>query len=127
MSHVRHGAGTSPPAGRGEVTDGVGTVPHRARATGPRSMSCRVRRSPVLQPSERSGRMAHEAAGPGQVVVMREIDAPPEDAWRAWTDPDRIRQWWGPTGFTCARADVDFRMGGTTLVTMQAPPEYGGF
>ncbi len=71
--------------------------------------------------------MAHDAAGRGQVVVTREIDAPPGAAWRAWSDPDRIRQWWGPTGFTCPRADVDFRVGGTTLVTMQAPPEYGGF
>ena len=32
----------------------------------------------------------------------------------------------GPSGFSCPRADVDFR-GGTTLVTMLAPPEYGGF
>lgn len=63
----------------------------------------------------------------GRVVVSREIDAPPEEAWRAWIDPDQIRQWWGPTGFTCPRADVDFRIGGTTLVTMQAPEEYGGF
>ena len=60
------------------------------------------------------------------VVVTREIDAPPEAVWRAWREPDRIRQWWGPTGFTCPRADVDFRVGGTTVVAMQAPPEYGG-
>jgi uncharacterized protein YndB with AHSA1/START domain len=63
----------------------------------------------------------------GSVVVTREIDASPDAVWRAWRDPDLIRQWWGPAGFTCPRADVDFRVGGTTLVTMQAPPEYGGF
>lgn len=61
------------------------------------------------------------------VVVVRELAAPPEAAWRAWRDPEQIRLWWGPTGFTCPRADVDFRVGGSTLVTMQAPPEYGGF
>ncbi len=71
--------------------------------------------------------MAQDAAVDGAVVVVREIDAPPETVWRAWRDPDSIRQWWGPTGFTCPRADVDFRVGGTTVVAMQAPPEYGGF
>ena len=59
--------------------------------------------------------------------MVRELDAPPEEAWRAWSNPEQVRRWWGPTGFTCPRADVDFRVGGTTLVTMQAPAEYGGF
>jgi uncharacterized protein YndB with AHSA1/START domain len=71
--------------------------------------------------------MAQDAAVTGHVVVTREIDASPDEVWRAWSDPDQIRRWWGPTGFTCPRADVDFRVGGTTLVAMQAPPEYGGF
>ena len=71
--------------------------------------------------------MTQDAALTGSVVVTREIDAPPDAVWQAWRSPDRIRQWWGPAGFTCPRADVDVRVGGTTLVTMQAPPEYGGF
>lgn len=62
-----------------------------------------------------------------EVVVVRELEAAPEVAWRAWSDPEQIRQWWGPVGFECPRADVDFRVGGSTLVTMQAPPEFGGF
>ena len=71
--------------------------------------------------------MLQADAGTGRVVVTREVDAPPEAAWRAWSDPELVRQWWGPTGFTCPRADVDLRAGGSTLVAMQAPPEYGGF
>ncbi len=59
--------------------------------------------------------------------MVRELDAPLGEAWRTWSDPEQIRRWWGPTGFTCPRADVDFRVGGTTLVTMMAPAEYGGF
>lgn len=66
-------------------------------------------------------------AGTGQVRVTRELSVSPDVAWTAWSDPSMIRQWWGPQGFTCPRADVDFRVGGTTLVTMQAPAEYGGF
>lgn len=71
--------------------------------------------------------MSTNAQGAGQVEVVRELDAPPEEAWRAWSDPEQVRRWWGPSGFSCPRADVDFRVGGTTLVTMLAPPEYGGF
>ncbi len=71
--------------------------------------------------------MTSGASATGEVVVVRELDAPPDLAWRAWSDPRQIRQWWGPIGFTCPRADVDFRVGGATLLTMQAPAEYGGF
>jgi uncharacterized protein YndB with AHSA1/START domain len=58
------------------------------------------------------------------LVVRRLIDAPIEAVWKAWSDPDLIRQWWGPVGFTCPVANVDFREGGTTLVCMSSP-EYG--
>jgi uncharacterized protein YndB with AHSA1/START domain len=71
--------------------------------------------------------MAQDAVTQGHVVVTRDVDASPEAVWQAWRDPGSIRQWWGPAGFTCPRADVDFRVGGTTVVAMQAPPEYGGF
>lgn len=71
--------------------------------------------------------MTSETSAVGPVVVARELPVPPQVAWRAWCDPEQIRQWWGPTGFVCPRADVDFRVGGSTLVTMQAPPDYGGF
>ena len=60
------------------------------------------------------------------VVMTRLFDAPVERAWKAWSDPEDVRQWWGPTGFTCPRADMDFREGGTSLVCMRAPQEYGG-
>jgi uncharacterized protein YndB with AHSA1/START domain len=35
-------------------------------------------------------------------------------------------RWWGPTGFTCPVARMDFREGGTSLVCMRAPKELGG-
>jgi uncharacterized protein YndB with AHSA1/START domain len=60
------------------------------------------------------------------VVVTRSFDAPVERVWQAWSEPEIVRQWWGPTGFTCPKADIDFREGGTSLVCMRAPQEYGG-
>jgi uncharacterized protein YndB with AHSA1/START domain len=61
------------------------------------------------------------------VAVRRDFDAPVERVWRAWTEPDDLREWWGPTGFTCPRAEADVRVGGRIFVTMRAPAEWGGF
>ncbi|HZH04004.1 MAG TPA: SRPBCC domain-containing protein [Myxococcaceae bacterium] len=61
------------------------------------------------------------------LVVTRTLDAPPELVWRAWSDGEQVRRWWGPTGFTSPLAQMDFRVGGKSLVSMRAPKEYGGF
>jgi uncharacterized protein YndB with AHSA1/START domain/predicted enzyme related to lactoylglutathione lyase len=60
------------------------------------------------------------------LAVTRVLDAPAEEAWTAWTEPERVMRWWGPTGFTSPRAELDVREGGTSLVCMRAPAEYGG-
>jgi uncharacterized protein YndB with AHSA1/START domain len=60
------------------------------------------------------------------LVVTRVFDAPIERVWRAWVEPEMVKQWWGPDGFTCPLAEIDFRQGGTSLVCMRAPEEYGG-
>lgn len=54
------------------------------------------------------------------VVVTRTFDAPKERVWRAWSDPDQVRAWWGPQGFTSPMCRMDFREGGTTLVSMRS-------
>lgn len=58
--------------------------------------------------------------------VSRIFDAPIEMVWRAWSDPEFIKQWWGPAGFSCPLAQIDFREGGTSLVCMKAPQDFGG-
>jgi uncharacterized protein YndB with AHSA1/START domain len=32
------------------------------------------------------------------IVVTRVFDAPVELVWRAWTEAEQVRQWWGPAG-----------------------------
>jgi uncharacterized protein YndB with AHSA1/START domain len=58
------------------------------------------------------------------LVITRVLDAPIEQVWQAWIDPEYVMQWWGPIGFTSPLARIDFREGGTSLVCMSAP-EYG--
>jgi uncharacterized protein YndB with AHSA1/START domain len=60
------------------------------------------------------------------VVIARVIDAPVGEVWKAWRDPEYVMLWWGPTGFTSPSAEMDFRVGGASLVCMRAPAEYGG-
>jgi len=59
------------------------------------------------------------------VVVTRLFDAPVEQVWKAWSDPQYVMQWWD-NRFTCPLAEMDFRQGGTSLVCMRAPQEFGG-
>ncbi len=65
-------------------------------------------------------------AGTFDVVSTRQFRAPAEAAWRAWHDPAHVKSWWGPHGFTVPVADLDFRVGGTSLIGMRAPAEFGG-
>ena len=60
------------------------------------------------------------------IVVTHVFDAPVEQVWNAWIDPDVIMQWWGPDYFSCPLAKIDFREGGTSLVCMRAPQDFGG-
>jgi uncharacterized protein YndB with AHSA1/START domain/predicted enzyme related to lactoylglutathione lyase len=60
------------------------------------------------------------------LAVTRVLDASVEEVWKAWTEPEYVMRWWGPTGFTSPRAELDVREGGVSLVCMRAPAEYGG-
>lgn len=54
-------------------------------------------------------------------VYMRVLNAPRELVWRAWTEPDRFRRWWGPQGYTSPVTRTDPRVGGRFLWGMQPP------
>jgi uncharacterized protein YndB with AHSA1/START domain len=60
------------------------------------------------------------------LVITRLFDAPIEVVWKAWTDPEYVMRWWGPTGFTSPSCKIDFREGGTFIFHMRAPKEFQG-
>ncbi|MDQ3005327.1 MAG: SRPBCC domain-containing protein [Chloroflexota bacterium] len=60
------------------------------------------------------------------LVVTRVFAAPVELVWKAWTEPEYVMRWWGPDHFTSPSAKMDFREGGTSLVCMRAPQDFGG-
>ena len=54
--------------------------------------------------------------------LSRTYEAPRERVFRAWTEPEQIRKWWGvEAGYTTTIADVDLRTGGRYRLGMQPP------
>jgi uncharacterized protein YndB with AHSA1/START domain len=67
--------------------------------------------------------MNHEnqTAADRSLVLTRVFDAPCELIYRAWTDPDMLKQWFVPRPWTIARAETDVRVGGASLIVMRDP------
>jgi uncharacterized protein YndB with AHSA1/START domain len=60
------------------------------------------------------------------LVVKRIIDAPVELVWKAWTDPEHVKRWWGPKDYISPTCKVDLRVGGKYVFCMRAPANQGG-
>jgi len=72
-------------------------------------------------------KLTKDMTKPYMLIITRVFDAPVEKVWQAWVEPEMIKKWWGPKNFTVPVIEIDFREGGTSLVSMQAPEEMGGF
>jgi uncharacterized protein YndB with AHSA1/START domain len=60
-------------------------------------------------------------AGGREVVITRVFEAPREKVWRAWTDAELFKRWWGPKDFTAPSVTMDPRVGGRFLGVMRSP------
>lgn len=58
---------------------------------------------------------------PREVVNVRVLDAPRESIHEAYRDPEQLKLWWGPDGFTNTNHTFDFRPGGAWTYTMHGP------
>ena len=65
-----------------------------------------------------------------EFVMSRVFDAPRDLLWKCFTEPERMKQWCGPKGFTVIASKMDLRVGGTYHYGMTAPngaPMWGLF
>lgn len=62
-----------------------------------------------------------ENAADREIVLTRVFEAPRRMVWEAWTNPDQIRLWWGPKGFTSTIEVMDVRVGGVWRLVMHGP------
>lgn len=53
--------------------------------------------------------------------TSREIPAPVENVFSAFSDPDRLRKWWGPAGFSNTFNLFEFKKGGRWSFVMHGP------
>ena len=56
-----------------------------------------------------------------ELVITRVFDAKRDQVWKAWTEPEICKKWWGPKDFTCPVCKIDLKVGGKYLNCMRSP------
>ena len=54
-------------------------------------------------------------------IISRVFDAPRDSVFNAWTEADRLKQWFGPKGVTMSSCTLDLRPGGVFHYCMRVP------
>ncbi len=54
-----------------------------------------------------------------ELTITRVFDAPREMVWKAWTQPEYMKRWWGPKDFTAPAVNIDLRVGGRYVYCMR--------
>jgi uncharacterized protein YndB with AHSA1/START domain len=62
-----------------------------------------------------------------ELTFERTYAAPIEAVWDAWTQPELLRQWWGPEKTTVPECEVDLRVGGRIRIVMVAGEAMGKY
>lgn len=55
-----------------------------------------------------------------ELVIERVINAPRKLVWKAFTEADHLKHWWGPVGFKLEVLKLDVRKGGVFHYAMKA-------
>jgi uncharacterized protein YndB with AHSA1/START domain len=56
------------------------------------------------------------------LTLTRSYPVAPEKVWRAWTDAEAVRKWWGPgPGEPVSTAELDVRVGGRFRIVFGGP------
>jgi hypothetical protein len=56
-----------------------------------------------------------------EIVSSRIFNVTRETLFKAWSDPNHLKNWWGPSGFTNTFNEFDFRVGGQWRFIMHGP------
>ena len=56
-----------------------------------------------------------------EIRISRLLNAPVELVWEVWTNPEHIKNWWGPNGFTNTISKMDLKPGGEWDLVMHGP------
>lgn len=67
-----------------------------------------------------SGRARFTVRGDREILIEREFDAPRELVYRAITEPELVRRWWGAQRGENVQCEADLRVGGRWRYVMNA-------
>lgn len=56
-----------------------------------------------------------------EIRLSRVLNAPVELVWEVWSDPEHLKNWWGPNGFTNTITRMDMRPEGEWHLIMHGP------
>src|SRR3954469_1547949 len=56
-----------------------------------------------------------------EISISRLFNAPIELVWEVWTNPDHIKNWWGPNGFTNTITKMEMKPQGVWELIMHGP------
>lgn len=56
-----------------------------------------------------------------EIITARIVNFPINLAFKAWTDSNHLKNWWGPAGFTNTFNEFDLRPGGRWSFIMHGP------
>ncbi|GAA1805899.1 SRPBCC family protein [Agromyces neolithicus] len=59
-----------------------------------------------------------------RLIVEREFAAPADLVWACWTQADRLRMWWGPSGWLVDIFELDVRPGGVWRYRLRPEAEH---
>jgi len=62
-----------------------------------------------------------EKSGGKELVITRVLNAPRELVFKAWSEVEHLKRWWGPKGLEISVAKLDFRPGGFFHYNMKSP------
>jgi uncharacterized protein YndB with AHSA1/START domain len=103
---------------------GAGRIPHCGEDCWERCLdNLEAYLDEVLRRENKMAPQTNSSAGPDErsLVITRTFNLPRDIVFRAWLDPDAVRRWWGPRGFTCPVCEIDARPGGEMKIVMRGP------
>lgn len=62
-----------------------------------------------------------ESDGRLDLVLTRIVKVPRALIWRAWTEPEHVKQWFTPAPWTTVDCEIDLRPGGIFRTVMRSP------
>jgi uncharacterized protein YndB with AHSA1/START domain len=68
-----------------------------------------------------TGTLKVDARGDREIVMTRVFDAPREMVHAAMSQPELLKRWFGPHGWSLVVCDVDYRVGGGFRFVLQGP------